>query len=295
MRGFTVVGLLMGFSLMMVADAALAWGTKGHRIIGMLAQDRLTATAETQVTALLEGSDLATAATWADEMRSSQDNAAFWSDYAATWHYVNIPAGSDYLSSPKDPHGDALLAIATFSAILLEEPLPPGGVEDGLKLYFGNFDPRAIEVKRFALKFLVHILGDLQQPLHSGYAEDRGGNSVQLEWQGKSTNLHSLWDTRLLQYNDVDEATYARRLRLRIERIPASEVRNYERADVEVWLQESTRNLERMYAQLPGPALSDNDYAARFVPTVELQLVKGGLRTAWFLNGIFGGFPMGTP
>lgn len=286
---------LLPLLLILAASPVWAWGAKGHRIIGMLAQERLTDTAQDQVTQLLEGADLASASTWADEMRGSQDNPAFWSDYAPTWHYVNIPAGSDYMSSPKDPHGDALLALATFSAILLDEPLPPGGVQDGLKLYFADFDPRSTAVKRFALKFLLHILGDLQQPLHSGYADDRGGNSVQLVWQGKNTNLHSLWDSRLLDYNNVDEANYARRLRLRIERIPASEVRNYERADVEVWLREATRTLERMYAQLPGPAVSENDYAAGFVPTVELQLVKGGLRTAWFLNSIFGGFPLGTP
>lgn len=292
-RLILVAPLVVG-ALALASGPVFAWGSKGHRIIGALAEERLTATARMEITRLLGNDDLAVTAIWADEMRGAQDNTAFWSDYAATWHYVNIPAGGSYATARKEPHGDALLALATFSAILLNEPLPAGGVQDGLKLYFKGNDLHSTEVKRFALKFLVHILGDLQQPLHGGHADDRGGNAIEFTWQGRKTNLHSLWDSGLLDYNKVDEATYARRLRSRLERVPASDLRGYEQADAATWLRESARTLERIYAHMPDGRVNEKDYAAEFVPTVELQLLKGGVRTAWFLNNIFGGWEVGS-
>jgi hypothetical protein len=275
--------------------SALAWGTQGHRMIGALAEDRLTPAAQAEVRKLLGNEDLAAASTWADEMRGSSDNRAFWSSYASNWHYVNIPAGSTYATSPRNPRGDALLALATFSAILTDEPIPAGVVQDGLRLYFPRFDPHAAEVKRFALRFLLHILGDLQQPLHTGHVDDRGGNAIEFRWQGRNTNLHALWDSALLGYTNIDEAAYVRRLRARLDHIPASDLRNYEAADVSTWLQEASRMLERIYSRLPNESTDAKAYAAEFVPTVELQLLKGGVRTAWFLNNIFGGWPVGAP
>lgn len=270
------------------------WGAKGHRIIGELAQQHLTASTQAAVTEILEGDDLATAATWADEMRSSQDNVEFWSRRSAPWHYVNIPAGQDYASSEKNSQGDAFMAIETFSAILLDEPVPQGPVRDGLEFYFGDLQSREKEVKAFALRFLIHILGDLQQPLHMGYADDQGGNLVQLHWFGQTTNLHTLWDTLLVEQAGLSFTEYTQRLTNRINRTPSSDIRGLERTDPLVWEQESRRTLERVYSRHRESTDLSYEYAAQFVPTVEMQLVKGGLRTAYFLNSIFGGWSVGS-
>lgn len=279
------------FFVLVASQDSLAWGSKGHRITAQVATSRLTPAANAAVTALLEGDDLATASTWADEMRSNRDNPGFWAT-AATWHYVNLAPGTDYANSPKEPRGDAVVALETFTAILLDEPLPQGPVTTALTAYFTGFDPHSTTVKRFALKFALHILGDLQQPLHAGYAEDRGGNAINVVWQGDTTNLHSLWDSKLLDFGGIAEAAYVRRLHNRLDHTPNSDVRNMERGDPREWLNESRRLLERIHAHDDDSTIVETSYAAEFVPTVETQMIKGALRTAYYLNNIFGGWPV---
>ncbi len=273
---------------------AYAWGAKGHRVIAALAEARLTPAARAAVEAILDGEDLATAATWADEMRSARDKPRFWSDYAANWHFVNIAPDKDYASSEKNPRGDAYAALQTFVAILLDEPVPAGAVREGLELYFGDLATHRVELRRFALKFLVHVIGDLQQPLHCGYASDRGGNEVDLSWFGERTNLHSVWDTRLVEHTDMSYPQRARRLSGRIGRTPGSDVHYMESAAPLAWIDEARDLLPRIYAAHGASTELGDRYAAQFVPTVDTQLVKGGLRTAYLLNDIFGGWPIGS-
>jgi hypothetical protein len=290
------VSLLALFLLLALGTApqAQAWGAKGHRVIGALAGARLTDAARARIAAILGGEDLATVSTWADEMRGSTDNPEFWSGYAARWHYVNIAPGADYASSEKDPRGDAYAALQTFVAILLDEPVPAGPVRKGLELYFGDLTAREAEVRSFALKFLVHILGDLQQPLHSGYAEDRGGNDVRLSWFGKAANLHTVWDSNLVGYPDLGEEQMLRRFSGRIDRTPASDVHYMESAAPLEWIEEARDILERIYAAHTASTALDSHYTAQFAPAVDTQLVKGALRTAYVLNSIFGGWPIGS-
>jgi hypothetical protein len=280
--------------LLLYSGSVLAWGSKGHRVIAAIAEQQLTPATRAAVAALLDGESLASAATWADTMRSSTDNPEFWSSHAANWHYVNIPAGATYADTPPSPRGDAYAALAAFTAILLDEPVPAGPVREGLEFYFGSLERKPAEVKRFALKFLLHIVGDLQQPLHSGYADDRGGNDVTLQWFGDRSNLHALWDTLLVEQPKLSERRLTARLINRLGRTPAIDIRALERADPLVWIDESRRILQRIYARLDGRNELGAAYAAEFVPTMEQQLVKGGLRTAYLLNGIFGGWPIGT-
>lgn len=285
---------LLASFLLVISPLALAWGPKGHRIIAMVASERLLPATRASVTALLGTDDLAAAATWADEMRSSTDNPSFWADHASQWHFVNLVPGSSYADSPKNVRGDAIVALETFTAILLDEPLPDGPVTAALGDYFPEFDQHSLEAKRFALKFALHIIGDLQQPLHAGYADDRGGNAVTVVWQGESTNLHSLWDSKLLDYGGIEETAYARRLRNRIDRTPNSDIGVMERSGPLSWLDESSIMLERIHRHDAEIDHLGHDYAAQFVPTVESQLVKGALRTAWYLNNLFGGWPVAT-
>ena len=279
--------------LLAMANPVLAWGTKGHRVIGALAEERLTAAARAAVREILEGEDLASASTWADEMRGSQDNPRFWTDYAAYWHYVNIAPGESYEESNKHPRGDAYMALETFAIILLDREAPQGPIREGLELYFGDLAAREAEVKRFALKFLLHIIGDLQQPFHSGRADDRGGNELEVLWFGEPSNLHSVWDTRLVEQANLGYTVMARRLDARIDRTPGSDVRFWESAVPLAWIEEAQGTLERIYARHASDTSLDTDYTAAFVPTAELQLIKGGLRMAFMLNSIFGGWPVG--
>jgi hypothetical protein len=284
-----LVSTLLVLLILAGSNLASAWGANGHRVIGALAQENLTAAARAAVNEILAGEDLATVSTWADEMRSTQDNPEFWSRYAANWHYVNITPGATYPSSAKSDRGDAYVALETFVAILRDEPVPEGPVREGLEFYYGDLAAHKAEVKAFALKFLVHILGDLQQPLHSGFAHDRGGNDARVTWFGESSNLHSVWDTQLVQQPDLSYTELARRLSDRIGRTPASGIRLLESAAPLAWIDEAQGMVERIYARHGDATELGYAYAAEFMPTVEAQLIKGGLRTAYVLNNLFGG------
>jgi len=285
---------LLFLLLLATSGPALAWGNKGHRVIGAIAEANLTPAAKAAAASILQGEDFVAATTWADEMRGAQDNPEFWGRMAANWHYVNIDANTDYAASPKNPQGDAVVAMETFIAILLDEPVPSGPVRTGLEFYFGTLQGNEAELKRFALKFLVHVIADLQQPLHSGYAADRGGNAIAINWFGRRSNLHSLWDTLIVEQPNLDEAALTRRLLNRIGSTPAIDLRYMESATIDEWLQESTSLLARIHARNDGSNDFGAVYATEFVPTMEQQLIRGGLRTAFALNTLFGGWPVGT-
>jgi len=286
---------LLFLLLALGSSSAFAWGAKGHRVIAALAETQLTPAAQAAVRTILQDESLIDASIWADTMRGSRDDQEFWSRHAATWHYVNLEPGQAYTDSAPNPMGDAIAALETFAAILLDEPPPEGPVHTALLAHLGPEAAESPELKRFALRFLLHIIGDLQQPLHSGYAGDRGGNTIAVSWFGKPGNLHSLWDTLLLEHQYPDEAVLVSRLQNRLRSTPAIDLRYMERATPAEWLEECQRLLARIHARRSDTNDYAEAYAAEFVPSVEQQLLKGGLRTAWVLNSIFGGWPVGSP
>jgi hypothetical protein len=284
-----VLSLLLFLLLATASCPADAWGSRGHRIIAALAAQQLTPATKSAISGLLGSDDLLAAATWADDMRAAQDNPAFWSDYANHWHFVNLPVGGNYSASLKSPSGDAVTALAAFSAILLDRPVPKGPVNTGLRHYFGATDLHAPAVKSFALKFLIHLVADLHQPLHSGYASDHGGNDIKLDWHGKPTNLHAVWDSLLLEQVPESETDYIARLSNRIQHTPPPAISRLQTTDVNLWLRESSELLERIHAHLPAGQTLNNLYATEFTTTVDDQLVKAAVRTAWYLNKLFAG------
>lgn len=154
---------------------ALAWGADGHRLIAQLADKRLSPVARAEVERLLSlepGATLETTSTWADEVRSPS---------TAAWHYVNFPRGGacDFAAVPLCIDG-----MCVVSAIERQAAMLASGASD--------------EVKLKALKYVVHFVADVHQPLHAGYADDRGGNSYQVQAFGRGVNLHSVWDSGLI-------------------------------------------------------------------------------------------------
>jgi len=277
------IRLLAYLLLTIYSASSFAWGSHGHRVIAQLAEAELTADTRSILTELLGGSSLADASLWADQMRSAKDNPEFWSyDYAANWHYANIAAGQSYASSRKNPRGDAWLALLACTAILQNREPDPGPVKAGLQLYLGS-NLHTAEAKTFALKFLLHFLGDLHQPLHLGYLEDRGGNTIALTWAGKSTNLHSLWDSQLFN-SSLRRHTAA--LRSILEHLDKNQRRQITQATPEEWIEEALQLLDDIYSASVEP-LDQQTYTRQFQPVADLLLLKAGLRTAAYLNQIF--------
>lgn len=150
---------------------AHAWGPIDHRITGAIADENLSGVARANVSVLMGSEDLAEAATWPDDQKSNP--APFWQKQASPWHYVTVREGDDYQASDAPAEGDAMTALNRFTVTLRD---PKASVED----------------KRLALRFVVHIIGDLHQPLHTGGGDDRGGNDFKVTWFGKASNLHSV-------------------------------------------------------------------------------------------------------
>ena len=151
-----------------------AWGFEAHRMIANLAEQQLTPQALKEIQRLLAlepGATLASISTWADENRSRQ---------TAAWHYVNLPQGDcNYVKARDCPDGACVVEALNAQAAILKSNAP-----DAERLT--------------ALKYVVHLAGVVHQPLHAGYASDKGGNTYQVQAFGKGTNLHALWDSGLV-------------------------------------------------------------------------------------------------
>lgn len=149
--------------LIAMPSSAAAWGQDGHRIIGQIAQERVNGRTAASIEQILGNVDLAEASTWADEERSNP--ATFWQTEAGSYHYVTVPTGTtlDAVGSPEE--GDAFTALRRFT-----QTVRSAGATQ--------------EEKALALRFIVHIVGDLHQPLHVGNGSDRGGNDVDVLWFG---------------------------------------------------------------------------------------------------------------
>lgn len=158
------------------SSAAHGWGAEGHRLIGELAEAQLTPAARAEVHRLLAlepGATLASVATWADEVRSPA---------TAAWHYVNPPLNNCSYERQRDCD-DGNCAV---EALLKKAAALASSATD--------------EQRLSALKWVVHLVGDLHQPLHAGFREDKGANLYQVQAFGRGTNLHAVWDGALIRH-----------------------------------------------------------------------------------------------
>jgi hypothetical protein len=243
------------------ACPAFAWGANGHRVTGAVADQYLSGVARANVRLLLGTESLAQAATWPDDMRS--DAAEYWRKTANPFHYVTVPTGSRHDALAAPPEGDAVTALAGFAATLRD---PKASVED----------------RRLALRFIVHIIGDLHQPLHAGRPGDRGGNDVKVTLFGEPTNLHSVWDSGLI---DSRRLAYSELAAWLVGAITPEQVIAWSNPDPEAWIAESVALRETLYPADPKLTYA---YAYRFGPTVDARLSRGGVRIAAYLNRLFG-------
>lgn len=263
------------FSLGLLALLPLpahAWSEIGHRVVGELAQAALTPQARTEVDALLAGEaepTLAGVATWPDRIRDEDR----WK-HTGRWHYLNFPraAGCDYAPARDCANGDCVV----------------GAINHQLTVLGDREQPR--ERRLQALKFVVHFVADVHQPLHAGFGDDKGGNDfqVQVDLPGhapEGTNLHRAWDWWILASREDDWRAYARLLGA--EGIPTSERDQVRGNPAAGWAEESCRILREpgVYptSRRLGPA-----YFEQWRPTAEKRLREAGGRLATLLNHALG-------
>lgn len=170
--------------ILLLSGNLFAWGPEGHMIVAQIAEDQLSPRAKTTVAQLLGGQSMASVSNWADTIKEDPQ----WAK-SKPWHYVNIPDGQTYETSAHDPQGDVVTAITQMVSILANR---------------SSF----VTDRQVALKFIIHFMGDIHQPLHAGRANDQGGNSIKVVFDGKALNLHSLWDSGMIVKQQMDYLQY---------------------------------------------------------------------------------------
>ena len=235
------------------------WGKNGHRATGKIAEKHLTRRAKKNIDKLLKGQSLAFVSTYADEIKSDRSFNKYYS-----WHYVNMDLDQSYQEAEKNPQGDLVTGIAECIKVLKDEK----STDDD---------------KAFHLKLLVHFIGDLHQPMHIGQKEDKGGNTVQVQWFGSGTNLHSVWDSKMI---DDWEMSY---LELADNAADLSEekIEAIEKGTVIEWVDEVHVLTKEVYNSVKVGENLRYRYSYNHFGTVRKQLQKGGIRLAKVLNDIF--------
>ncbi|WP_240755297.1 S1/P1 nuclease [Pedobacter sp. SYP-B3415] len=258
LRAMTVAALMFVLPL-----TASAWGMLGHRIVGEIASTYLQPKARKAIIAYMGHESLAMSANWADFIKS---DTSF--NYLNNWHYVNLPADLNREGVFNFLKADKGANVYNKITAMIRQ----------LK------DPRSTaDQKRFALRILVHLVGDVHQPMHTARKEDLGGNKVNVTWFGQRSNLHRVWDEQLIDYQQLSYTEYAKA----INAPSAIQLVNWRKAALEDWVWESYQVCNRIYSMTAPDAKLSYRYNFDFVESLNTQLLKGGIRLARILNEIY--------
>lgn len=237
----------------------MVWSKTGHRTTGEVAQKHLTRKARKAIYKLLNGQSLATVSTFGDDIKADREFRKF-----SAWHYVNFPADKKYTDVEPSKYGDVIIGIEKCMAVIKDEKSTQ-------------------KDKFFYLKLLVHLVGDLHQPMHVGRLEDRGGNDIQVQWFDKGSNLHRVWDSNLIEDYGMSYTELASNL----PRLSKKQKKYIQQGTIYDWVEESQDLANKLYDSVEVGEKLYYRYGYVWWNTVEQQLQKGGLRLAKILNELF--------
>lgn len=258
---------------------AFAWGPTGHRVVGAVAEKHLDIAVHSKIYKILGGQSLSRVSNWSDEIKSEPQTY----QHTYNWHYTDWK-DDDHQHDETNSSGKLMTAINEQVAVLK--------------------DPNAaLDKKNFALKFVVHLIGDLHQPLHVGNGLDQGGNKCKVQFHKKETNLHALWDEGMIDFTNLsysELAAYVAQGRTR------EQVLSWKSGTPIDWALESKELRGKIYPVdvVPSEApmsvktycrsdivvTADTmpklayEYSYQFVPVVEQRLYQAGVRLALLLN-----------
>lgn len=237
------------------------WGATGHRIIARVAATMLSSQARLMVKSLLEGESMARASTWADQIRGSRR-------YTARWHYVNIPVTDSVWRPERYCRGNCVVAALNRELEILAD------------------SDQSRQRRTEALKWVIHLVGDISAPLHAGDRGDRGGNDLRITWEGHRTNLHRLWDGALLQPSGRDENEWVAYLERQLRDHPEA-ARTMSHGTPADWAMES-HDVARdvVYRFIPRSLKLGTEYYDDVHAALEHQLLVASVRLAGELNRV---------
>jgi hypothetical protein len=285
--------LIVTLMLALYVPAAFSWGSLGHQTIGEIAERNLTPKAKAAITNILGAEKLAVTAVWADNIKDDSDFDGF-----KEYHYVDVPAHTSYDKIPVNERStkDAMTVITRYPDMLINPNTERS-------------------VKMIALRYIVHVVGDVHQPLHVGNSTDNGGNVCKVLWDKKSLfNLHQIWDGKIIDF-DIDKlkvgksplknysyVSYADDI-LKNHPVSADDIAKTQAAPIADWLKESqdlrvavypdttpvSEDAKRNYCNRGNnsyPKISE-DYKVKSAEITEIRILQAGLRLAAMLNKIF--------
>lgn len=267
-----------------------AWGREGHQIVALVAKHYLQPAVRTRVKTILAGDDsrltkhdMLGASVWADKWRhAGGDLDGHGHHRTSRWHYINLELHDPDMNyacwGHKGLHWGQTAFQGTWKSCITDKI-------DQFDKELASADTSKHE-RLLALKFVIHLVGDLHQPLHASDNHDYGGNDVRVSGLTRHlTNLHHAWDTLFVRDLGRKPKPVANAL---IAQITPEDIKHWQRGTPEDWAWESYRMAKRdAYGRLPGSGsvhAIDKSYRHMADNDVALQLSKGGVRLAWLLN-----------
>ncbi len=241
----------------------MAWGLLGHRIVGQIADSYLTKKTKKAIFEILGNESVAMSSNWADFIKSDPSLS-----YVSPWHYMDVKGGlnadqfKNFLDT--DTITDAYTKINFMVSELKKKDLAP-------------------DKKAMYLRLLIHIVGDIHQPLHVGRPEDQGGNKIRVLWFRDTVNLHQVWDDRLIDFQKLSYTEYATAINFTTK----TERKEWQAEPLSTWLWQSYQLSEKVYSDIKPDQRLDFKYNFNYLARLNQQLLKAGVHLAGLLNEIF--------
>ena len=237
----------------------MAWGPIGHRVVGLIAEKHLSGKAKKNIERILKNETLAEVSNFMDFIKSDKTKR-----HMDPWHYMTIPQDKTYEQAGTPEEGDVYVTINRLVSELKTKTFTDGD-------------------EAFALKCLVHLIGDLHQPLHVGNGTDRGGNDLDVEFFWSSSNLHRVWDSGIIDEQKYSYTEYAEWINHPTE----DQVVAWQSSSVMDWALESRECHGQVY-DLPENKKINYRYVYDNQELLNLRLLQAGVRLAGLLNKIYG-------
>ena len=249
-----LITLAILLTLIILPTTTFAWGSKGHALVAEVAFNYMDENTKKEVLKYLDGMTIEDTANWMDDVKKDHSY-----DYMIAYHYVNFDKGAKVLET----EGDNIIFQLNTTIKELQ-----------------NKEKLSKEEINLKIKILFHLIGDLHQPLHVGYGEDKGGNTMQINYNFRGTNLHSLWDSGIIDYKNISLPVC-----FKANKYSVNEMRALQYIDVVNWATDSRAYLPQVY-KTGGNKIRD-DYVEACVSLIENQILKAGIRLAGVLNEVF--------
>ena len=247
---------------MMSALTAYPWGQRGHGTVAYIAECHLSPEAKAAAEELLDGRSIVYYANWLDNASNTPEYS-----FSKTWHYKNIDEDETFETAKINEKGDIVTALEKQIAVLRDTTLSK-------------------EERSLALKMTVHLLGDIHQPMHLGHASDLGGNRWEVRYFKNPTNLHSVWDSKIVE--SAHKWSYSE-WQQQIDRADTAQTAEIlSLSTPQEWAKETYMISKEVYEKTPQDFNIEYNYIAEWTPLIEQQFLKGGLRLAEVLNVALG-------